>query len=226
MIIRIQKNKNFTTIANFALNDPNLSLKAKGLWTYIMAKPDKWNFSSRSLATELKETKNTIATVLKELEEASYLKRGTIREENGKFSQGENILYEEPCTKKRDTGNWDTNKILNKINKDTETKVSEAPKEKKENLELKLFYMVLGFYDLPPINHNNIRKWAGEIAKLPDGAAYLQTLLDHDLRVQDGDFKPTLNTAFDVLNKKIKIQRFYNGGEDVQARDPRVYGEF
>lgn len=98
------------------------------------------------------------------------------------------------------------------------------PNKKEEAPGLKLFYLVVKKYGLPVINHNNLRKWAGQLGQMPDGAVYLQQLLDKDLRTVEGDFKPTLNDAFDILNKKVKIQRFYNGGEDKGALDPRVYG--
>lgn len=90
----------------------------------------------------------------------------------------------------------------------------------------KLLYDVLKFYSLPITNHNHIRKWANDLDKLPDGRDYLLNLLRRDLRTQEGPFKPTLNVPYDVISKKLKIQRFYNGGEDVAPRDPRVYGGF
>lgn len=224
MIIRTKKNRNYTVISNFALNDPNLSLKAKGLWSFIMSKPDKWNISSRNLSSELKESRNTVMTTLKELENARYLKRGEVREKDGKFSQGENTLYEEPWLKNPTTANEATSKVLSIVStKDTETEVSEPPKEKEDKVS-KLFWMVVKKYGLPIVNANNIRKWIGELKKAPDSEKYLTMLLDHDLRDAEGEFRPTLNSAFDILNKKIKIQRFYNGGEDKKELDPRVFG--
>ena len=80
-------------------------------------------------------------------------------------------------------------------------------------------------YKLPALNHNHVRKWAHDLEAMPDSEVYLQQLLDNDLREAEGDFKPTLNTAFDIIQKKLKVQRFYNGGESEKTYDPRVFGE-
>ena len=244
MIIRTEKNKDYTVIANFALNDSNLSLKAKGLWVYIMTKPDKWNINGRGLAEQLKESRPTINTILKELEEHGYLQRGVVRENNGKFSQSENILYEQPWTKNPSTVNLSTkvNTITSNINSDKSLTTKEKSKldsnisfgadETKEPVPVvngtttsttkKLFYDVCKKYGLFITNHNNVRKWANDMETMDDGVAYLQTLLDKDIRTIEGEFKPTLNTPFDIVSKKLKIQRFLNGGESAKAYDPRV----
>jgi len=244
MIIRTEKNKDYTVIANFALNDSNLSLKAKGLWAYIMTKPDKWNINGRGLAEQLKESRPTINTILKELEEHGYLQRGVVRENNGKFSQSENILYEQPWTKNPSTVNLSTkvNTITSNINSDKSLTTKEKSKldsnisfgadETKEPVPVvngtttsttkKLFYDVCKKYGLFITNHNNVRKWANDMETMDDGVAYLQTLLDKDIRTIEGEFKPTLNTPFDIVSKKLKIQRFLNGGESAKAYDPRV----
>lgn len=128
MIIRAEKNQNYSTIANFALNDPNLSLKAKGLWAFIMSKPNDWNISSRGLESQLKESRNAIMGILRELEKAGYLKRGTIRNKNGKYSQGENTMYEKPWLENPTTANEAT--YIN-----TDNKLNTENKEKKEKKE-------------------------------------------------------------------------------------------
>ncbi len=244
MIIRTKKNKDYTVIANFALNDNNLSLKAKGLWAYIMTKPDKWNINGRGLAEQLKESRPTINTILKELEEHGYLQRGVVRENNGKFSQSENILYEQPWTKNPSTVNLSTkvNTITSNINSDKSLTIKEKTKldsdisfdadETKEPVPVvndtttpttkKLFYDVCKKYGLFITNHNNVRKWANDMETMDGGVAYLQTLLDKDIRTMEGEFKPTLNTPFDIVSKKLKIQRFLNGGESAKPYDPRV----
>lgn len=65
----------FTQVANSVLQDNNLSLKAKGLFAYIYSKPDGWDFSYVRMAEEHKESKNTILSVIQELEKQGYLKR-------------------------------------------------------------------------------------------------------------------------------------------------------
>lgn len=99
------------------------------------------------------------------------------------------------------------------------------PVVKETSVVNKLMWDVVKKYNLPVVNANHIRKWAKDFEKMEDGQEYLKQLLDKDLRGMEGEFKPTLNVPYDLVAKKLKIQRFYNGGEDKKPRDPRVFGE-
>lgn len=65
----------FTQVANIVLNDKNLSLKAKGLYSYIYSKPDGWDFAYRRIANDQKDGKASVLTALQELENAGYIRR-------------------------------------------------------------------------------------------------------------------------------------------------------
>jgi hypothetical protein len=121
VIIRSDKSKDYTTIANFALNDPTLSLKAKGLWSFIMTKPDNWKINYRGLATQLKEGKDAILAALKELEDSGYLVRGTVRNNDGKFETGDATLYEKPRAGNPGTVNQRTKVTTEQVNTDKVT---------------------------------------------------------------------------------------------------------
>lgn len=95
-IIRSVKNAKYTTVSNVAANDPKLSLKAKGIFYFLMSKPDSWTISERGLMTQLREGRTAIAAALKELEDAGYLQREQVRNEGGRFKTGNNVLREEP----------------------------------------------------------------------------------------------------------------------------------
>ena len=41
-IFRVHKNKNYTTMCNIHFDDRRLSLKAVGLHSFILSKPDDW----------------------------------------------------------------------------------------------------------------------------------------------------------------------------------------
>ena len=59
-IFRVEKVKDYTTISNYHLRDKNLSLKAKGLLTLILALPEDWNFTIRGLSAICKEGAESI----------------------------------------------------------------------------------------------------------------------------------------------------------------------
>lgn len=92
-VIRTIKNENYTTMCNNHLRDKNLSLKAKGLLSMMLSLPDKWHYSVKGLEGICKESKNTINSVLNELEDNNYLVRRR-RYCNGKISEWEYIIFE------------------------------------------------------------------------------------------------------------------------------------
>lgn len=65
----------FAQVPNELLCDKKLSLKSKGLWAYIQSKPNDYDFSSKRIADETKDSVDSIQTGLKELEELGYLLR-------------------------------------------------------------------------------------------------------------------------------------------------------
>lgn len=92
-VIRTIKNENYTIMCNTHLRDKNLSLKAKGLLSMMLSLPDKWHYSVEGLEGICKESKNTINSVLNELEDNNYLVRRR-RYCNGKISEWEYIIFE------------------------------------------------------------------------------------------------------------------------------------
>lgn len=94
-VIRVKKNKNYTTMSNYHLKDKNLSLKAKGLLSMILSLPDSWHYSVRGLSSICKEGKDSIAKTLRELEKCGYVYRQQARDA-GRFVQIEYIVFEDP----------------------------------------------------------------------------------------------------------------------------------
>jgi helix-turn-helix protein len=78
--MKLQKsNIPFTMVANEVLSNPNISLKAKGLYGYLFSKPDGWQFSSARIIQECKESKPTVLKLLKELEQNCLLQRKRLK---------------------------------------------------------------------------------------------------------------------------------------------------
>lgn len=72
-VIRVEKNKNYTCMANYHLRDKELSLKAKGLLSVILSLPDDWKYSMAGLVAICKEGETAVKAAFKELEEAGYV---------------------------------------------------------------------------------------------------------------------------------------------------------
>jgi len=99
-IIRITKQKNFSIISNIPLNDDNLSFKAKGIWAYLMSKPDDWTVYLGQLAKVSREGKDAVRSGLQELMKFGYIERKHIRNSSGQFTGYEYIVNENSTQEK------------------------------------------------------------------------------------------------------------------------------
>lgn len=95
MIIRTEKTKNYTTISNFHLEDNRLSLKAKGLLTYFLSRPDYWKIYIEQVEKTTKDGRTTIKTAIEELIQTGYMAK-TKQRENGRQSNTDYTVYEQP----------------------------------------------------------------------------------------------------------------------------------
>ena len=74
-VCRVEKTKDYTTMSNFHLRDPNLSNKARGLLSTMLSLPEDWDYTTRGLAKICKDGVDGITAQLKELEQYGYLIR-------------------------------------------------------------------------------------------------------------------------------------------------------
>ena len=68
-VCRVEKNKNYTTMSNYHLRDPNLSNKARGLLSTMLSLPESWDYTTRGLAKICKDGVDGITAQLRELEQ-------------------------------------------------------------------------------------------------------------------------------------------------------------
>ena len=113
-VFRVEKNKNYTVMSNHHLKDKNLTLKSKGLLSVVLSLPEEWNYTVRGLAAICKEGVDCIGAALRELETAGYLKRKKLRDDRGRITDTEYVIYEFPQAKpyndKPDADKPDTDK--------------------------------------------------------------------------------------------------------------------
>lgn len=96
-VVRVEKNQNYTVMSNEHLQDMRLSLKAKGLMSWMLSLPDNWDYTIEGTAKIMKEGRDAIRGAFKELEEAGYLVRENSRNNLGKFVTSF-TLYEQSQT--------------------------------------------------------------------------------------------------------------------------------
>ena len=97
-VIRVNKTKDYTVMANYHFRDKNLSLKAKGLLSMMLSLPDGWGYSVEGLVKLSTDGRDSINATLQELEKHGYLKRGRVRDANGKLGQAVYDIFERPIT--------------------------------------------------------------------------------------------------------------------------------
>ena len=95
MIIRAEKNRNYTVINNTILNDERLSWKARGLAAYLLTKPDNWQINREHLTGQGPDGISSVRSALKELHDCGYITQRPARNNLGKF-YWESVLHEVP----------------------------------------------------------------------------------------------------------------------------------
>ena len=102
-VFRIERTRDYTVMSNHHLRDKALSLKSKGLLSMMLSLPEDWNYTTRGLAKICKEGVDAIGGALRELESAGYIVRHQLRDRQGRISDTEYVIYEQPQPKAPDT---------------------------------------------------------------------------------------------------------------------------
>ena len=124
-VFRIERTRDYTVMSNHHLRDKALSLKSKGLLSMMLSLPEDWNYTTRGLAKICKEGVDAIGGALRELEAAGYIVRHQLRDRQGRISDTEYVIYEQPQPKAPDTPQPDT------ASPDTENPYLAAPDTEK-----------------------------------------------------------------------------------------------
>ena len=117
-VFKIEKQKNYTVMSNYHLQDRNLSYKAKGLLSFMLSLPEDWDYSLNGLVAVSKESKKAIRNILSELINKGYVVREQGRGEKGYYKYDYiireipvNVLEKDhPDTQKGDAVKGDTEK--------------------------------------------------------------------------------------------------------------------
>lgn len=77
--------REFGMIPNDLLYNTEMSLASKGLYGFIYAKPDDWDFSVERISAELKEGEKAVNNAIKELEKFGWLSRNKFKNSKGRW---------------------------------------------------------------------------------------------------------------------------------------------
>jgi len=92
MIIRVEKTKNYTVMSNYHLREKNMSLKAKGLLSWMLSNNDDWDYSIAGIVKNCKENETAITSTLQELIQFGYLERHKLMPESFVDENGNRVI--------------------------------------------------------------------------------------------------------------------------------------
>jgi hypothetical protein len=95
-LFRVEKTTGYTVMSNHHLRNAALSLKAKGLLSQMLSLPENWDYTLAGLSHINRESVDAIRTAVWELEKTGYIVRRQGRDEKGKMTAIEYIIYEQP----------------------------------------------------------------------------------------------------------------------------------
>ena len=82
--VRVEKNRNYTTIHNEFLKRKDLSWKAKGIMTYLLSLPDDWVVNLDEIQRNATDGESSFRSGWKELVGAGYASRQPVRDQKTK----------------------------------------------------------------------------------------------------------------------------------------------
>lgn len=151
-VIRVIKNKNYTTISNQLFKNKGISLKAKGLMGYLLSLPSDWNLSINGIVACSKEGRRAIGNIINELIAAGYIERNQVRK-NGKFIGYDYFVFEQPKRPFADTTNEDTQNSIQISKEVIKERINKNTLSKSEKFKSEVFSydypksMLESFYD-------------------------------------------------------------------------------
>lgn len=99
VVLRVARDKKYKTIKTDVLEDEDrVSWRAAGIHSYLISRPDGWQFNRADLVNRHTEGREAVKTALGELREAGYLRMRRRRRSDGTFGRYEWIVSEVPLT--------------------------------------------------------------------------------------------------------------------------------
>ncbi|MCD3207123.1 DnaD domain protein [Clostridium botulinum C] len=102
-IVRVEKDREnpFIVINKSFVYDNKLSLKAKGLMSYFLSRPNHWEFYVEEIKKHTIDKDRAISSAINELIKFGYIEREQKRNSNGRFGGGyDYVVYEIPQMQK------------------------------------------------------------------------------------------------------------------------------
>lgn len=239
-IYRTKKDKDnpYVMIDKRILANPKLSWKAKGIWTYLMSKPDDWEVILADIEKRSTDQNRAVRSGLQELRDAGYIWKAQERDETGQITKHLWLVFEQPQMKtpkitgatltKRKNGKdtiltFSTNGLStcgkkqttnNEVNNKDDTKKSNDASASRKLLKhpaMKAYRSVVHFH---------VHKaWRDKVAQIVGES-------EKDIEKWDALLNDWIGFGWSPRNIKGMLERFQNGDRQISAKEePRRKAE-
>lgn len=209
-------------VANTIINDKTLSYNAKGVYLYILSKPDQWDFSHKRIANDSITSEYSVRKAVKELEESNLLKRTKLK--NGRVVYEIKDPVQECVIQKTNTTSGNKSQKMNTqvanlqvaktggiSNKDKEVIKSISNKDSATSLRVES--LINSFKDVNPIykswfSNKTQRKACEELLELMDYEKLL-SLIGKVLPITNKrQYAPTITTPHQLHQKFAQLESY------------------
>ena len=128
-------------MANYHFREKGMSLKAKGLLSFMLSLPEDWDYTMAGLAICHKDGLDSVRSAMKELQDYGYVSVSRVRNEKGQLAEADYVIRENPIAEKPAWGNptqekhtqinTNINNILNELNTNSMGETPKPPKMRK-----------------------------------------------------------------------------------------------
>ena len=142
-VFKVHKDKNYTVMSNYHLNEKDMSLKAIGLLSIMLSLPKDWDYSIGGLCSIRKENETAITTALNELKRFGYLRIDKVLPNNSSNGRIEYIynIFEKPQNQKIEKQGVENLPLENQVQLNTNNIDTNNKKEnKKESVDASTTY--------------------------------------------------------------------------------------
>lgn len=209
-VFRVNRNKNYTHMANYHFREKEMSLKAKGLLSLMLSLPEEWDYSANGLAALSKDGKDSVKKTLIELEKFGYLKRTKTTDDKGRFTGYDYDIYEKPLAENPWTGNPSTEKPMTENPTQLNTKESSTNKSNTKKSSTKRF--------IPP-TLEEVEKYCKERKNNVDAKKFFDYFTASDW--VDGKGNPVRNWKQKIITWESYGRNEANGNNDKAAGDTK-----
>lgn len=118
MSVRIRKRRGipWAQVPRIVIEDPKLSWKAKGLYAYLVSRPDEWEVRRKDLIRRSTDGSTSLDSGVRELQDAGLLVIQTSHDSDGKFV-GTEWLVEWPETRVPENADTDNANLSREVGK-------------------------------------------------------------------------------------------------------------